>query len=223
MRRSRTRSARIREIRVALLLFVVHRAAASLNCRVLPQAHGSYNTSIPAFLYCFGPGARGNWSRIQNGTERLIADFNATNVDLRVRDGGYEVAVADGGKTGWIGASLNVTRDDRGSFSCSIGNETRLLRVPALLQERGIHRTHEHATTDAGGIEVSTVVLGLVMFACAIAGLLWLARLPRHGRSEIRPTRGRYRSFEDRTVRVYERDELRLALPISSATPLPRP
>lgn len=344
MRRSRTSSTGIHGIRIAVLLFVVHRAAAFLNCQILYQAHSGYNASVPQFLYCFGSGQHGNWSKIENGTHHLIANFNATDVEMEDQDGGYGVTVTPGGKKGWIRTFLNATRGTHGTFVCTMDNQTSVLRVPMLLRTGGMYYgnysvglqcmpKHENASrpehlghdpynitwflnstivgwskiendtwanvtyntntsfvelknvtihgnfltaTGArplcltcllgqnGGFGLSTlcspntkdlsvnhstiedvlpkkahsarletedadesggsdgsnggdVLLGATLFACAVAGLLWLIRLRKKGRSDIGPLYRGYRPFGDRTVRVYEEDEPSQAVPLSAA------
>lgn len=120
---------------VTIFFVFAHRIDALLSCRILYAARNGYNASVPVILYCVGKGSHGNWSKIDNGTDRLIARFNMTTVDRR--DHRYNITTLARKKNGTLETILTFTRGDNGTFKCAIGNATRILRVPMLIKAGG--------------------------------------------------------------------------------------
>lgn len=120
---------------ISLLFLVTYRIHASLTCQILYGALRGYNASAPTALYCAGKGNDGNWTKLENGTEHLIARFNKTTVDLQRN--GYNVTVLEK-NNGVLLVFLNLTYGDNGIFACTIGNEKGTLHVPMLLNSGGI-------------------------------------------------------------------------------------
>lgn len=117
------------------MLYAVHRVDTSMSCQVLYEGHSGYSASKPTALYCIGTGNDGNWTKIENGTERAIARFNRTNVDLQ--DGEYNVTVLSRKGNNTLETLLNLTQGGNGKYTCTIGNETEILYVPMLIKAGG--------------------------------------------------------------------------------------
>lgn len=120
---------------IILISFCLYRVDTFLTCRILYEGHNGYNASVPTALYCIGPKNTGNWTKIDNGTEHLIARFNATTVDTN--DYRYNVTILTTKGNGALETLLSLTRGDNGTFTCTIGNETEMLRVPMLVKAGG--------------------------------------------------------------------------------------